>query len=111
MKLIVGGYASGKKAFVKEKWGYQENEFTNTLSGNEQVLYDLQELDCSNQKVMQNLLLEKDVVICNEMGCGIVPMEKEDREKRESVGRLCVELAKEAEEVYRVYAGIGMKIK
>lgn len=111
MKLIIGGYASGKREFVKESFRYKASEFTNIIEESKPVLYDLQELDCSGGPEMMKQLLQKEVIICNEMGCGLVPMEAADREKREQVGRLCIELAKEAEEVYRVYAGIGTRMK
>lgn len=51
------------------------------------------------------------VIIVDELGCGIVPMEAFDREYRETVGRVCCRIAKRAEEVHRVMCGIGMVIK
>ena len=50
-------------------------------------------------------------VVCNELGCGVVPMERSDRAWREKTGRLLCELAKQAPEVYRVTAGIAVRIK
>lgn len=51
------------------------------------------------------------IVICNEVGCGVVPMLKEEREYREQVGRMQVILAKSSESVERVICGIAQKIK
>ena len=51
------------------------------------------------------------IVICNEVGCGVVPMLKEEREYREQVGRMQVILAKSSESVERVICGIEQKIK
>jgi len=51
------------------------------------------------------------VIIVDELGCGIVPMEAFDREYRETVGRVCCIIAKRAEEVHRVMCGVGMVIK
>lgn len=51
------------------------------------------------------------LIIANEVGSGIVPMDKSDRIWREEVGRALCELAKEADEVYRVYCGIPTMIK
>ncbi len=51
------------------------------------------------------------VIIVDELGCGIVPMEAFDREYRELTGRVCCAIAKEAKEVHRVVCGIGMVIK
>lgn len=51
------------------------------------------------------------VVVCDEIGYGIVPMTKFDREYRELTGRIGCCIAKEAKEVIRVICGIEKKIK
>ena len=51
------------------------------------------------------------ILISDEIGNGIVPMDAFEREYREQTGRILIELAKEAEEVTRVICGIGQKIK
>lgn len=111
MIFVIGGYKSGKKQFVMEKFGFSESEFSNDVKSSCKILYDLQDMECVNQSEMLEFLLKKEIVICNEIGCGIVPIDKEYRKRRENVGRICIKLAKEAENVYRVYAGIGTKIK
>ena len=55
---------------------------------------------------------KKDLILTvAELGCGIVPMEAFERKYRETVGRICCNIAKEAEAVYRVNCGIGTRIK
>lgn len=51
------------------------------------------------------------IIVTDEIGYGIVPIEKQERLYREMTGRLCCILAKEAEEVWRVCCGIGQRIK
>ena len=51
------------------------------------------------------------VIISNEIGNGIVPMDAFERTYREQTGRILVALAARAEEVERVICGIGQKIK
>ena len=51
------------------------------------------------------------VVISNEIGYGIVPMDKFERRYRELTGRICCDIAKESKEVHRVVCGIGTIIK
>lgn len=51
------------------------------------------------------------VIICREIGCGIVPMNKLDSVWREITGRSACFLAKKAKEVYKMELGIGVKIK
>lgn len=63
---------------------------------------------------MAERILQKNpsvILLCNELGSGVVPVEAFDREWREATGRLCCRLAAEAEEVHRVVCGIGMVIK
>ncbi|MCD8022885.1 MAG: bifunctional adenosylcobinamide kinase/adenosylcobinamide-phosphate guanylyltransferase [Lachnospiraceae bacterium] len=51
------------------------------------------------------------VIVTNELGYGIVPIEKEDRFWREVTGRICTCLAARSDEVVRVVCGIGMRLK
>lgn len=51
------------------------------------------------------------VIVCDEIGCGLVPVSAFEREYREAVGRICTELVKHADEVYRVTCGIGKRIR
>lgn len=51
------------------------------------------------------------IMICDEIGNGIVPMEAEERIYRERTGRILEQLAAQADEVVRVVCGIGLKIK
>lgn len=51
------------------------------------------------------------IIISDEIGNGIVPIDEFEREYRERTGRLLVMLAGHADEVVRVICGIGQKIK
>ena len=51
------------------------------------------------------------VVISDEIGNGIVPMDKEERRYREETGRLLCKLAARAEKVERIFCGIPQRIK
>ena len=50
-------------------------------------------------------------VPCDEVGCGVVPLDPEEERYREAVGRLCCALAAEADAVVRVIAGVPQYIK
>ena len=50
-------------------------------------------------------------MICDEVGCGVVPLERADRERREAIGRLCCQLAQKAQAVYRLQCGLAMRLK
>ena len=64
--------------------------------------------------VMALTLAEKNpeiIFVCDEIGCGIVPMDRKERGWREAVGRMCCALAAQAQQVERVICGIPMVIK
>lgn len=51
------------------------------------------------------------IVISDELGCGIVPIDKNDREYRENNGRVMCLLAAKADSVVRLVCGIAVRIK
>lgn len=64
------------------------------------------------QLIQRMLSVNPDVVITmDEVGYGIVPMTREDRDYREAVGRAGQLLAERAVGVHRVLCGVGMQIK
>ena len=99
MILIVGGLGAGKRDFARRELGVREEELSPVLGLGTQVLYDLQEL------------MGLRAVICNEVGCGLVPIQAEERQRREAVGRLCCQLAERAEAVYRISCGLAIRLK
>ncbi len=107
MILVVGGAFQGKHNFAENVLGVlKERVFDD---------FHLKIKDAANGNV--ELFLKDifeggfEVIICDEVGCGIVPLEKSDREWREIVGRgLCL-AAKNCDEVWRVQCGIGTRIK
>ena len=107
MILIVGGFAAGKRAWARDNLGYRDSDFSRDPRDGAPVLYDLQDLEQADWED----LLKKEVVICNEVGCGLVPVDPAERERRERTGRLCIELAKRADRVIRVVCGVGTAIK
>ena len=127
MKLIIGGFAQGKLDYVLTKYHLQENMVWNGVLPDNTALQDRQIIvNHFHQWVKQRILdggcpeeeilsflddYENCIIICDEIGNGIVPIDKFEREYRERVGRILIELAKRAEEVERVLCGIGQKIK
>lgn len=107
MILIVGGMGAGKRAFAMETLGAKQEEMSQCIDIGT-ILYDLQEL---RPLPTAEELNTKQIVICNEVGSGIVPMDREERAHREAVGRLCTQLAQQAQAVYRVCCGLGMRLK
>ena len=51
------------------------------------------------------------VIVANEVGAGVVPVEAQERTFREAVGRALCAVAQASEQVTRVVCGIGVRIK
>ena len=113
MILVFGGFASGKRAYVKEELGYTDSDISSNPYDKAPVLYNLQELintEADSERYLPELL-KKEVIICNDISCGIVPVDRAEREKREAVGRLLIRLAAEAEKVVRIQCGLPQVLK
>ena len=70
----------------------------------------------TNRELMEHLLYGagencRIVIVCDEVGCGLVPVDAFEREYRENVGRIMTELCREAETVDRIVCGIPTRIK
>ncbi len=133
MKLIIGGYAQGKLDYVVKKFNIEDEKVFEcalpTKEENEKVNPDGNAtfLVSSLHKWIKKRIKEGGrpeeeissfvkknpncIIICDEIGNGIVPMDPFERVYRERTGRILVNLAKEAEEVERVVCGIPQKIK
>lgn len=127
MKLVIGGTAQGKLEYVLLKYDAQKNRVWDgvlpnhmELNGKTVIINHFHQWvksrmangGCPEEEVMSFLdCCEDCVIICDEIGNGIVPIAPFEREYRERVGRILVQLAKRAEEVERVICGIGQKIK
>lgn len=51
------------------------------------------------------------IIVLDDIGCGVVPLQQEDRLWRERCGRLYCRLTAQAEKVQRVWAGIAQTLK
>ena len=54
---------------------------------------------------------ENTILIVTDVSQGVVPIDSKVRAAREANGRLMIYLAKEADQVHRVFCGIGKRIK
>ena len=109
MVLILGGAGAGKKEYARSL-GFRDADFTTDVSDGKPVLYDLETL-VRGTDVPLDALLKKKLILCREVGSGVIPLDPDEREWREAVGRLCCALAKEATAVVRVVCGIPTVLK
>lgn len=112
MILVVGGVCSGKRSYVVDALGFDSSDISADPASAAPVAIDVQDAVRSyRDEELIPLLLAKRVVVCNEVGCGIVPVDPAERAWRERVGRLCCDLAAQAETVVRMSCGVPQVIK
>ncbi len=112
MILVVGGIASGKHTYA-ESLGYAAEDFDEGVLADGKVLYALEELlrDGGLSEDAFAAVCAKDVVICCEVGSGVVPLDKGERAWRELVGRTVGRLSERADQVVRMVCGIPTTLK
>lgn len=140
MELYIGGFAQGKLEYVKCRYNENQkteklfvkvidcvdSHYKKMLLETEcDVLIlnhlhlwvrDLLDEGMEEEKIQTTILswIKSDpdaIVICDELGNGIVPIKKQERIWREQTGRLMIELAKQAERVERILCGLGQRLK
>lgn len=109
MVLIIGGACQGKTAYAQEHF---KTEYPIIDEYHLKVREQLKE-GKDPLKEAEILLGEKEncVIISNEVGYGLVPIDAFERAYREAVGRVNCYLAEKASQVIRIVCGIGMNIK
>ena len=107
MIFVIGPMFSGKREYLRKALNLTPEELSakaafdvETLAAGEENLEDL-----------AARLSQYDFVIANEVGCGVVPMEAEQRRFRERAGRLSCLLAQRADTVIRVCCGLPQVLK
>ena len=110
MELYIGGYKQGKLKYVLTKYPDAENRVCNDL--HLWIREMLQEGQDAESEVIRYIEENPDcILICDEIGNGIVPVDAFERRYREQVGRILIEVAKRADRVERVICGLGQRIK
>lgn len=131
MYLVVGGANQGKLAWARRQFNLAYNEIADgaqleltpgelpdmaehrALCGLHLLLERISGVDSVCLETWLDALAARPgfVVLCDEIGAGLVPIEREGREHREMVGRSCCRLAAQAEGVWRVFCGLPQQLK
>ncbi|WP_026507469.1 bifunctional adenosylcobinamide kinase/adenosylcobinamide-phosphate guanylyltransferase [Butyrivibrio sp. MC2013] len=138
MELIIGGAHQGKEEYASAlypegkgyKWiragaGLEDTECAladlaaeklaeaDLIYGYQEIVRRQQALGSDPVSEMERLIaIRPDIVIvCDELGCGVVPMDPADRAYREAVGRTMCLAAQKADRVTRLFCGIATVIK
>ncbi len=113
MIFITGKYGSGKKKFVKERFGVND-KFDGVFFATEFIE---KEFAGSNSEDLKNSIIEKiisggySIVMSEERGCRVMPIFESHRRLVELNGEIACEIAKIADEVYLIENGTKDRIK
>lgn len=132
MHVFIGGAHNGKHEYVRRWLKEQElidvewyigqlpqepTSKTVIVSGLEKFIVPLLEQDevsLATNITQQLQLLDKKyqiIIIAKEMGRGIVPIDQQDRQLRDTLGRLYQQLFAVSDHVTRIWYGLAEKIK
>ena len=125
MQLIIGGAFQGKKEYAKVQ-GIEEKDMKDGANASYEDIFTCRCLYHFHEWIRARLQEDRDmshleeellrvnpdiVLISNELGYGVVPVDAFDRKYREAVGRICTKMAAAAKRVVSVTCGIGTVIK
>ena len=121
MVFIFGGAYQGKREFAENTFsiGAEEERLIDNLNEWIRNLVEdgrdsdagVDALIADIEKRERELNGQEVIVVMDDVSQGLVPMDAVDRAYREANGRAMIKLAKHASAVYRVFCGIGTRIK
>ena len=130
--VVLGGAFQGKGNFVRQQFGIEKQDMITSLSQLKKAIKEKKNplvvngfhavigeavSAHENMEFLSHWMEEDDfmqgswIVISDEVGCGVVPVSREQRSIREETGRLLCRFSAQADKVIRVIAGIPTQIK
>lgn len=126
MIFVIGGSYQGKCDFVREAFGLAEEDFQICTEETTEIDFD----KCAIAHIERFALgcvrrgeepadywktnadrIAGAILISDDVSCGVVPIDETIRAWREATGRANNHLARQADQVWRVFCGIGSKLK
>ncbi len=125
MTFITGGAYQGKTEFAINNFGFSESEIAEgsaeieillsakCIRNFENFVYAVMESGRNAVTAAEAILSQNPdvVIIMNEVGGGIIPLERSERKKREAAGQTGCMLAEKAETAVRLVCGIPTVLK
>ena len=105
MILVTGGCFQGKTDYACETFHIAKEEAADGMDCPMEAIYETKLLYHFHEYIKRCMEANQ------ELGYGVVPIDKFDRAYREKTGRVCCQAARRASEVHRVVCGIGTVIK
>ena len=126
MILIFGGAYQGKLTYAMENFGHTDEQIyrcsdkDTSIPCNKKVVYEIDRWILALVQTKANIPEQvaqfmkenrEAIVICNDISCGVVPIDDTLRKWREETGRALAMLTEQSEEVIRLFCGIPTRIK
>jgi hypothetical protein len=126
MILIFAGKYQGKLHYALERFHLAESDVyrcksdDSAMPGKKKILYEIDEWilalvkkDMDVEEAVRHLIgaHHDAIVLCNDISCGVVPLDPVLRKWREAVGRSLAMLSQASDEVIRVFCGIATRIR
>ena len=126
MVLIFGGVYQGKLMYALDRFGLADNdvylcsEEDAVIPENKKIIYEVDKwilalirTNTDIAEAMQRFIAANAdaVVICNDISCGVVPVDATQRKWREAMGRTLAELSCCSSEAIRLFCGIPTRMK
>lgn len=125
MILVIGGAYQGKRAYVQQAFELADSDIL-CLAETDELMASVRALDHFEQWVLRRVdaeesaeqalmaqldSLSEKIVICEDIQCGVVPIDTRMRAWREENGRCLCLLARHASQVVRVCCGLPLQLK
>ena len=124
MRMIIGGAFQGKMEYAQKEYpgirwvdgaACSEEELLQCEGVYHFHLYIRKSMEkYEEMRLFADRIIRENpqiVIITDEIGYGLVPIDAFERRYSEETGRICTRLAAFSERVYRVVCGIGLPIK
>jgi len=129
MKFVFGGAYQGKLDYALKEFGIGKEEVYTCTEENWDIFSEAKDfglidkiedfcwaayrngLEAKDVLKEHEDILKNKVVVSRDVSQGLVPMDKDERAYREMMGRMMIYLTSISDEIYRVFCGLGQKIK
>ena len=124
MKMIIGGAYQGKRDFAKTAFHLADEDIYTCTGG--EIDFSAPCIDRIEEFTLACVKAGKDpvalfrenreawkdsILICQDIFCGVVPLDADMRQWRQETGRLCQYLTRNADAVSRIFCGLEQRLK
>lgn len=124
MDIIIGGAYQGKLDYAKETFAVSEEDVfvcgdSCEIDYSKKCIYHIEKfaLACVREGLVPREVFKAEqccedaVIICEDIFCGVVPIDDTLRAWREACGRLMNDITPKADSVTRIFCGIPQRLK